>query len=307
MSPSAPERDTTVGPTAREVRAELAAATGDAVAAGRILAHALGVPLTSIAVDAAASVPAPARDRALDMARRCAEGEPLQHVLGTWGFRSLDLVVDARALVPRPETEQLVDLALTELAGRTGRGGSHGSPLVAVDLGTGSGVIALSLVHEGPVSLEVWATDRSEDALGLARCNLERLAATDPGAAARVQLGDGSWFEPLPMRLRGSVDVVVSNPPYVSEAEWEQLDPVVRDHDPYMALVPGPTGLEALAQVVDESFEWLAPGGSLALELAPWQADEVCARARARGYGDARAHLDLTGRPRFVVARRPPA
>jgi release factor glutamine methyltransferase len=228
-------------------------------------------------------------------------------VLGTWGFRALDVVVDGRALVPRPETEQLVDVALGELGGRSGRDGRRRDRLVALDLGTGSGVIALSLAHEGPASLEVWATERSLEALALARCNLERLAADSPDAAARVHLRAGSWFEPLPWRLRGEVDLVVSNPPYVARAEWEQLDAVVRDHDPYAALVPGPTGLEALAEIVDESFDWLAPGGSLAVELAPWQADEVRGRASARGYADAATHPDLTGRPRFVVARRPPA
>jgi len=306
MSPSAPERDTTVGRSVRQVLGELAEAVGDAQDGGRILAEVLGVPLASLAVDPGAVVPGKARQRAIDMARRCAEGEPLQHVLGTWGFRKLDVVVDTRALVPRPETEELVDVALARLRGRAERTGRDtGAPLVAVDLGTGSGVIALSLAAEGPAALEVWATERATDALALARCNLERLAAAHPGPAGRVHLCNGSWFEPLPPRLRGSVDLIVSNPPYVSQAEWEQLDPVVRDHDPYSALVPGPTGLEALAQIVDESLEWLAPGASLVVELAPWQADQVRERARARGYGGAEAPLDLSGRPRFVVAHRP--
>jgi release factor glutamine methyltransferase len=288
---------TAAGDTVGDVLADLVAIVGDAQESRRILAEVLGVGFASLPLELASSVSPGWRRRALDMGARRAAGVPLQHVLGTWGFRELDVVVDGRALVPRPETEQLVDVALAQL-GSSGRG-------VAVDLGTGSGVIALSLAREGPDGLEVWATERSNEALELARVNLARLAETAPKAAARVRLCAGSWFEPVPAELCGAVELVVSNPPYVSEAEWEVLDAVVRDHDPKVALVPGPTGLEALAEVVDESLEWLAPGGALVVELAPRQADAVRARAERRGYDGTRIGSDLAGRPRFLVARRP--
>jgi release factor glutamine methyltransferase len=292
-----------MGATAREVLVELTAVVGDDDDAGRILAEVLGVSFAALQLELAAEVPASLRGRALEMGGRRAGGSPLQHVLGTWGFRELDVVVDRRALVPRPETEQLVDIALEHLRSPD-RAGSGGAGPIAVDLGAGSGVIALSLAHEGPSELEVWATERSAPALQLARCNLTRLAEIDPGGAARVHLGAGSWFEPLPERLRGRVDVVASNPPYVSQVEWEQLDPVVRDHDPKEALVAGPTGLEALDIVVDESVGWLVAGGALVVELAPWQTEVVRARAEASGYVDTRVLHDVAGRPRFLVARR---
>lgn len=244
-------------------------------------------------------------DGARALARRRAAGEPLQYVLGTWPFRTLEVRVDRRALVPRPETEVVVGVALDELA-------ALGRPCrVAVDLGTGSGVIALSLAVEtrGSAGLEVWATDRSAEALALAGENVARLAATDPAAAARVRLTEGSWFAALPAGLAGRCDLVVANPPYVAEGELSGLDPVVREWEPRSALVAGPgrSGVDGLAdveEVVTGAARWLAPGGAVVVELAPHQAAAAADVARRAGLAGVRTERDLAGRLRMVVAHR---
>lgn len=240
------------------------------------------------------------------MAERRAAGEPLQYVLGSWSFRLLEVSVDARALVPRPETEQVVEVALGELrrVSRLDRRRST-DPLMVVDLGTGSGVIALSLALEGVADddIEIWAVDASPPALELARENLSALADRQPAVVSRVRFAAGSWFEALPDRLAGWLDLVVSNPPYVSAAEWATLDPEVRDHEPRTALVSGPTGFEALDFLVHEARRWLVPGGGLVLELAPHQAAEVTAMAEGAGYLDVRVRPDMAGRLRTLVAR----
>jgi release factor glutamine methyltransferase len=264
------------------------------IAPGTILS-ALDDPVSSTAVEAVRA-----------MGERRMTGEPLQYVLGEWSFRRIDLRVDRRALVPRPETEQVVEVALGEL-GQPARGGdgSVPTPRVAADLGTGTGVIALSLAVEGPADLEIWGTDVSGDALQLAQANLSALTTSRPDLETRVRLRQGPWFEALPPDLAGRLGLVVSNPPYVSAAEWSGLDAEVRDHEPRLALVPGPTGLEALDALVDGAGQWLAPGGSLVLELAPHQAVTMAGRAESAGYVGVRVVADLAGRDRTLVARRP--
>jgi len=231
-------------------------------------------------------------------------GEPLQYVLGSWPFRSLELAVDRRVLIPRPETETVVGIALDVIGATAGEAGADRVRRV-VDLGTGSGAIALSLAAEGPVDLEVWATDRSSDALAVARANLAALARHDQGAARRVRLALGSWFDALPATLIGTLSLVVSNPPYVSEAEWTGLDPVVRDHEPRRALVAGVSGLESIVEIVTRSRRWLVTEGCIVIALAPHQADTAVAAAAAAGYIDVRVEEDLTGRDRALVASWP--
>jgi len=244
------------------------------------------------------------------MVRRRRGGEPLQYVLGTWAFRDLEIRVDPRVLVPRPETEQVVGFALEELRGASERSASsgRGRRVVAVDLGTGSGVIALSIALEASLGndrpLEVWATDFSGDALAVARTNLETLGARRPEVAARVRLRLGSWFDALPSRLRGEIQLVVSNPPYVSASEWESLDPVVREHEPAHALVAGETGREVLELLVSEAPRWLAPMAAVVLELAPSQARSIADKAAASGFDEVMVLPDLSGRPRALIARR---
>ena len=240
------------------------------------------------------------------MVERRLSGEPLQYVLGTWAFRGLEVSVDRRVLVPRPETEQVVGYALEELR-VAATAVLPGRPVVAVDLGTGSGVIALSLAAEAEVALstplEVWATDDHADALDVARTNLSLLAALDPPAAARVRLSEGSWFDALPPGLAGHVQLLVSNPPYVSVSEWESLEPVVHDHEPRRALVAGETGLEVLELLVCGARRWLARNGVLVLELSPAQAGAVAVKAESAGFDRVEVRPDLAGHPRALVAR----
>jgi release factor glutamine methyltransferase len=230
------------------------------------------------------------------LARRLA-GEPLQYVLGSWSFRTLDLFVDRRVLIPRPETEVVAGAAIAELERMRADPARRGRRLLAVDLGTGSGAIALSIAAECD-AVDVWATDRSTDALAVARSNLAGIGRR--GTAVRVAAG--SWFDALDPALRGQVDLVVSNPPYVGAAE--ELPPEVADHEPRGALVAGPVGTEDLEHLVDGATGWLAPGGSLVLELAPHQAATIAARARLEGFEDVEVVTDLVGRERAVVARQ---
>ncbi|HEY6697741.1 MAG TPA: peptide chain release factor N(5)-glutamine methyltransferase [Acidimicrobiales bacterium] len=225
-----------------------------------------------------------------DMLERRRRGEPLQYVLGRWGFRVLDLHVDDRVLIPRPETEALTQMALEECRRLEAR--------LAVDLGTGSGAIALALAVEW-TGIEVWATDVSPDALAVARANVSGMGRI--GAA--VRLAEGSWYEALPAELAGAVDVIVSNPPYVADFEVEDLPDEVRAWEPLAALVSGPTGLEAIERIVAEAQLWLAHPGSLLVEIAPHQAAEAQALARAAGFGSAAVWPDLTGRDRILLAR----
>lgn len=226
---------------------------------------------------------------------RRAGGEPLQYVLGRWSFRHLDLYVDRRVLIPRPETEVVVEVALAELARlRVDR------PNV-VDLGTGSGAIALSFAVEVP-SARVVATDVSGEALEVASANLSGVGTL---VASRVRLAQGPWFDAVPDELAGEVHLVVSNPPYVAAAEL--LPDEVVDWEPSTALRAGPTGLEDIERIVAEAPRWLAHPGALVVELAPHQAGAAIALARAAGFASAEVRPDLAGRDRALVARLGPS
>ena len=260
-------------------------------------------------------VPAAALRAARAMVARRAAGEPLQYVFGHWPFRHLDLLVDRRVLIPRPETEQVVEVALGEgrrlhrLADPAPGEDSRGD-LVVVDAGTGSGAIALALASElGPGLLrEVWATDVSADALEVAAANVEAWRASGGGQPLpRVELAEGSWLEALPARLRGAVDLLVANPPYVSAGEWAGLAAEVRA-EPRRALVAGPAsdgtpGLAAVEALLEECRVWLGRPGSAVLELAPRQAEPAARLARRLGYDEVRVEPDLVGRPRALVVR----
>jgi release factor glutamine methyltransferase len=225
------------------------------------------------------------------MVERREAGEPLQYALGRWGFRTLDLYVDHRVLIPRPETEVLAGIALDECR-RLDAG-------LAVDLGTGSGAIALALAVERPV-LEVWGTDASAAALAVARANLAGLGR----AATRVRLAEGRWFDALPADLAGRIDVIVSNPPYVADAEMADLPAEVRDWEPHEALRAGPRGLEDVEHIVAEAPAWLARPGALLVELAPHQVDPARRFARRAGWGSVTVWPDLAGRDRVLLLRR---
>lgn len=228
------------------------------------------------------------------MLRRRLYGEPLQYVLGRWGFRMLDLMVDPRVLIPRPETEEVVERALGELDRLRAR--VEERLLTVVDLGTGSGAIALSIATERDWT-EVWATDSSPGAVDVARANLAGLGRP----ASRVRLAEGDWFEALPPGLARRVDLVVSNPPYV--AAGEALPDEVAEWEPLEALVSGPSGLEASRVILSKAVEWLQPHGVVVLELAPHQASSIVDLGTAVGF-DVSISEDLTGRPRVATARR---
>jgi len=230
------------------------------------------------------------------MLERRMRGEPLQYVLGSWGFRYLDLLVDSRVLIPRPETESVVEFALAELDAM--RPTAAGRSLVAVDLGTGSGAIGLSLAFERE-RVDVWLTDVSDAALAVARANLAGLGR----AGTRVTIAAaGEWFAALPEDLRGSIDLIVSTPPYV--ADGDELPAVVRDWEPASALFAGADGLDDLRVIVAEAPGWLSPVGSLVVELAPTQAREFAALARHAGFDGVEIRQDLAGRDRTVICRR---
>lgn len=229
----------------------------------------------------------------LMMERRLA-GEPLQYVLGRWGFRTLDLLVDPRVLIPRPETEVVAGLALDEVDRIRAAGVDR--PFV-VDLGTGSGAIGLSIAAERE-RVDVVLTDRSSDAVAVATANLAGLGR----AATRVTIREGSWFGALDAEWCGRIDVIVSNPPYV--AEGDAIDAIVREWEPTDALFAGGDGLDDLLVLIAGAGEWLAPGGAIVLEMAPQQVPIVAAMARSEGLIDISSHSDLSGRPRAVVARR---
>jgi release factor glutamine methyltransferase len=213
---------------------------------------------------------------------RRAHGEPLPHVTGCCGFRRLSLVSDARALIPRPETEGLVDLLLQRA--RTGR---------IADIGTGSGCIALSLALEGAYD-EVTAVDRSADALALARLNLESVTA-------RVSLVQADLCAPL---RHGTLDALISNPPYLTVAEHSSLESSVRDWEPAMALVSGEDGMAATTRLLDEGRDVVRRGGWLALEVDCSRAATAARQASAFGWSEVSVHKDLFGRERYLLAQR---
>jgi release factor glutamine methyltransferase len=213
---------------------------------------------------------------------RRALGEPIQYVTGMTGFRRLTVRCDRRALIPRPESEGLIDLAL-----------SHAPAGRALDLGTGTGCLALALADEGRYD-EVTAVDRSPDALELARQNGARL-----GPEVRWLLGD--WCGPV---AGEQFDLIVSNPPYISASELEGLDASVREFEPWLALDGGRDGLDAVRRLVEETPAVLAPGGWLVMELDSARASASAELALRAGWTTVRVSDDLFGRPRFLVARR---
>ncbi len=214
--------------------------------------------------------------------------EPLQYIAGTASFRQLELNVDRRVLIPRPETELLVGAVLEWAAGRTA--------LDLVDIGTGSGAIALSLRQEGDFG-KVVATDNSSDALDLARSN----AAGSPGTS-EVDFRHGSLFDPL---AGDRFDIIVSNPPYVAELERESLDAEVMRWEPESALFAGLDGLDVIRKLVSGAPEYLRPGGLLAMEVGADQAHAVTNLIDAtRCFGEPRIRKDYAGRDRIVVVER---
>jgi release factor glutamine methyltransferase len=230
-------------------------------------------------------------DRFRSFVRRRLRHEPLQYVTGRAAFRKLELHVDSRVLVPRPETEVLVGAVLDWAAARDGE-------TSVLDMGTGSGAIALSLAAEGSFT-RVVASDDSAAALEVARSN-----AALTGLDGRVEFRLGSLFDVV--RAGESFSVIVSNPPYVAEHERNSLAPEVKDYEPAGALFGGADGLRIIRDLVVQAPRHLEPGGLLAVEIAASQADAVLACAAQTGaYSGSAVRPDLAGRPRVVMMECP--
>lgn len=256
-----------------------------------LLRHALGTDRTGLYTRWEAELPGEAWERYRDYLDQRARGRPVAYIVGHREFWGLTFAVDERVLIPRPETESLVEAVLEELAGEE-------APVV-VDVGTGSGCVAVSLAVALPQAT-VYATDISRDAVEVARGNAAR-----HGVADRVVVLAGDLLRPLPASLAGRVVAVVSNPPYIPAARWRALPVQIRDHEPAVALVAGPAGTEIHARLIAAAADWLAPHGVLALEVAPEQAEDVVALARESGrYRSVRIRRDGGGAPRVVVCRR---
>ena len=224
--------------------------------------------------------------------RHLQENVPLQHLVGLCPWRDLLLESSPAALIPRQETELLVDLALSHF--------KASPPSRWADLGTGSGAIAVSLARAWP-TLPGHGVDLSPDALRLAERNLQRCA---PHHNCSLHLG--SWWTPLKSWL-GSLDLVISNPPYIPSSVVDGLEAVVRDHEPHLALSGGEDGLDAIRAVVDGASKGLSPGGWLLLEHHHDQSSLVTELMRDKGLVEVSAAADLEGTLRFALARKPSA
>lgn len=224
--------------------------------------------------------------------RHLQENVPLQHLVGLCPWRDLLLETSPAALIPRQETELLVDLALSQF--------KTAPPARWADLGTGSGAIAVSLARTWPTA-SGHGVDLSPDALRLAERNLQRCA---PNHNCSLHLG--SWWTPL-RRWWGSLDLVISNPPYIPSAVVHGLEAVVRDHEPHLALSGGEDGLDAIRAVVNGASTGLAPGGWLLLEHHHDQSGLVLQLMRDAGLVEVSAAADLEGTLRFALARKPAA
>ena len=283
----------TVGDALRTAIERLAAAGQPASDADELLSRLLGVGRGELRRLESRRLSASEATQLAEHLQRRAAGEPVQYITGRAAFRHLDLAVDRRVLVPRPETELLVEAVLEHLAGldRSRRATR------VLDLGTGSGCIALAIAQERP-DAHVTATDASEDALTLAREN----AATS-GLSDRVQFSRGHWFEAVDADAR--FDVVVSNPPYISFDEASALPADVREWEPPTALFADDEGLADLREILDEAPRHLLAGGLLALELSESRATEVAGWLEgARDWASYELRADLAGRPRMLLARR---
>jgi release factor glutamine methyltransferase len=254
-----------------------------------LLRHVRGWDRAAVLARSAEPLPGADEKRFFALVDQRAGRRPLQHLTGTQAFWRHEFVVTPAVLIPRPETEVLVEAALELLRG------VH-APVV-VDVGTGSGCVALSLAAERPDAI-VHAVDISPAALSVAGENARRL-----GLPARVELHQGDLLEPV-ASLAGRVDLVVSNPPYVDPDDLPGLSPEVRDHEPAPALLApdGPYGIyERLAA---QSCRILRPGGHLLVEVGRGMAEEVAKRLRAAGLVETLARPDLAGIPRVVFGRR---
>jgi release factor glutamine methyltransferase len=292
LTENSPQGDVAASVAVRVAAATLASAglASPNPDAEQLAAHVLNIPRSQLTL---AHFDATLLGAFRELVDRRAAREPLQHLLGSAGFRHIELMVGPGVFVPRPETEVVVEAALDVLRGLP----DTDEPPLVVDLCTGSGTIAFSLASEFPRAV-VHAVELDPGALEWTRRNADRL-----GLPVTLHLGDAEHALP---DLDGRLALVVSNPPYVAEHEVDAVDPEVRDHDPEVALYGGGSdGLAVPRAVIGLAVQLLRPGGWLVMEHADVQAGAVLAAlASSGGWVDAADHRDLTGRPRYVMARR---
>jgi release factor glutamine methyltransferase len=249
-----------------------------------LIGHALGLKRMQLYLQFERPLTEPELEKIRPLVRRRAQHEPVQYIVGETDFCGLKLKLDRRVLIPRPETEQLVEHVI---------GACLSPPARALDLGTGSGAIALALARKFP-ELIVTATDSSEDALALAREN-----AAANGLAERVTFSASDWFTNAPP---GPYAVIVSNPPYLSPEETAEAPLEVRGFEPAQALTAADGGRQALLTIIAGAPPFLAAGGLVALETGIAQHAQLLESAQAAGFSRAESRKDLTGRDRFVLA-----
>jgi release factor glutamine methyltransferase len=254
-----------------------------------LLGRAMGVGRAALVADTSAEVPAPAARAFGETVRRRLRREPVAYILGSKGFRNIELAVDRRVLIPRPETELLVEVALER------------RPARVLDVGTGSGAIALAVADE-LAGCEVVATDTSPGALEVARANAARLGLAEGVRFVEGTLPEGEEF-----------DLVLANLPYVAERDWPTLQPEVTEWEPREALLAGPDGLDAYRTLFGSrgcqnrrpaSVNATSAKGAVAVEVGEGQAGAVAELACGAGYGAVEARRDLAGIERVVVAER---
>lgn len=287
MTPSVGDRLKAVGTAT--VRDALEGATDAITASGSpsprldaelLLAEATGIERVRLASEPEASLPPGSGREFAGMVRRRVLREPVAYILGRKGFRMIDVRVDPRVLVPRPESELLVEFAL------------EAGPTSVLDVGTGSGAVALAIADELP-GATVLATDTSPGAVASARANAERL-----GLADRVEVIEAGY-----PAGRGPFDLVVANLPYVTQAEWEGLEPDIREHEPREALVAGPGGLEAIEALVGRIGDSGRLPQAIALEVGAGQASVVAELVASSGFASVESRRDLAGIERVVTGR----
>jgi release factor glutamine methyltransferase len=250
-----------------------------------LIGHALGFSRTQLYLQFERPLAEDELAKLRPLVRRRAQREPLQYILGEVEFLGLRLKVDRRALVPRPETEELADLLVRRF-----------SPRRILDLGTGTGALALALASAFPEA-EVTAVDRSSDALSLARENSAVLGLE------RVMFLESDWFSQIPPGRR-PFDLVVSNPPYLTEEEWETAQPEVREFEPRQALVAAGSGRADLERILRETPQHLLEGGWLALETGVAQHAALFKVAEEAGFSTSESLRDMSGRERFFLAQK---
>jgi release factor glutamine methyltransferase len=252
-----------------------------------LIGHALGLKRMQLYIQFERLLAEPELEKIRPLVRRRAQREPLQYILGETEWFGLKLKVDRRALIPRPETELLAELVTQQVTT---------PPARILDLGTGSGALALALAKHWPEAA-VTAVDASKDALGLARENATALALE-----SRVNFIESDWFGALP---DGELfELIIANPPYLTEAETAEAQPEVRDHEPRGALVAADEGLADLRKIIEAAPRYLAVSGLLAMETGIAQHAELLKLCAAAGFSRSESKQDLAGRDRIVFAWR---